>query len=550
MSSSTTTVTPSLVRSLFLGRVPAASFLPFPAPDAETKETTEEIVEMVEAWAADAIDPAAIDANKSIPKEVIDGLAELGLLGLIVPDDFGGVGMGQYTYSRVMEAVANRCASTVTVVGGHMGLCMKPVLLFGDDEQKARWLPAFASGEALGSFALTEAGAGSDAGGLRSNAVLQDDGSWKLSGTKCMITNAGFATVFAVFARTPDPENPDAALLDRPISCFYVDAKAAGVTVSAEENKMGLCGSSTCEVAFDEVIVPAGDLIGERGKGFKIALVTLNTGRHGLAACCIGQAKLATDLAFTQATERKQFGKQIAKFGLIQEMLAGMRADVYAMEAGTHLAAGLIDRGESDYLLESACCKIFATERLWTLANDALQVAGGMGFMREYPFERIVRDARINLIFEGTNQILRTLIAGQGLRPFFKEVESETATQAQASDFAPQLKVEAEAALAMAEKLGKNTRRLAVENVRTILRDQPTQARLSETAVALYTAFAILAKATGELAAESNETRATEIANLARLSVRRRLRGAESALARLVDPDTNLESLVVAATIG
>lgn len=505
---------------------------------------------MVSSWAADAIDPAAIDTNKTIPKEVIDGLSELGLLGLIVPEEHGGIGMGQYTYSRVMEVVANRCASTVTVIGGHMGLCMKPVLLFGTDEQKARWLPTFANGETIGSFALTEAGAGSDAGGLRSYAELQEDGSWKLSGTKAMITNASFANVFAVFARTPDPAFPTAPLLERPISCFYVRAAADGVTVSAEENKMGLCGSSTCEVSFDEVIVPAGDLIGAQGAGFKIALNTLNTGRHGLAACCIGQAKLATGLAFTQATERVQFGKQIAEFGLVQEMLAGMRADVYAMEAGTHLAAGLIDRSESDYLLESACCKIFATERLWTLANDALQVAGGMGFMREYPFERIVRDARINLIFEGTNQILRTLIAGQGLRPLFREEQSEHGPSAVPEDFAVELRAEAERALAIAAQLGAKTSELAKKNARALLADQSTQARLSETAVSLYTAFAVLAKATAEIALEQDDQNKADLVDLVRLSARRRLVGASRALARLDDPDTELEHRVVASAIG
>jgi acyl-CoA dehydrogenase family protein 9 len=540
----------SLVRSLFLGNAPIASFSPFPTPDAETQATTEEIAEMVGAWAADNIDAAAIDAGKEIPRAVIDGLGELGLLGLIVPEQYGGVGMGQYAYSRVMEAVAHRCASTVTVIGGHMGLCMKPVLLFGTDEQKTKWLPGFASGETIGSFALTEAGAGSDAGGLRTNAVAMDDGSWKLSGTKVMITNAAFADVFAVFARTPDPENPDALLLERPISCFYVRASAEGVTVSTEEDKMGLCGSSTCEVAFDEVAVPADDLIGTRGEGFKIALNTLNTGRHGLAACCIGQAKLATELAFVQATERVQFGKSIAEFGLVQEMLAGMRADVYGMEAGTHLAAGLIDRGESDYLLESACCKIYATERLWTLANDALQVAGGMGFMREYPFERIVRDARINLIFEGTNQILRTLIAGQGLRPLFREMDTDTSPTATPSDFAPVLKLEAERALELTAALGARTTALAKKNARALLGDQSTQARLSETAVGLYTAFAILSKATTELAAEQDQTKHSQLTDLARLSARRRLAGATSALARLDDPDTELEQRVVKSAIA
>ena len=533
-----------LVRTLFLGAASKPAFLPFPEPDAETRETADEIFEMVSSWAADAIDPAAIDAAGEIPAEVREGLAELGLLGLIVPEEYGGAGMGQVAYSRLMEALAGRCASTVTVVGGHMGLAMKPVLLFGTDEQKARWLPRFASGEELGSFALTEANAGSDAGGLRATAVEQPDGSWVLSGTKVMITNAGFATVFAAFARTPDPERPDLPQAEWPISCFYVPAAAEGVTVAPEEDKMGLKGSSTCEVAFDEVRLPADHLIGPRGKGFKVALITLNTGRHGLAACCIGQARLAADLAYKQAGERVQFGRPIAEFGLVREMLAGMRADIYAMESGTYLAAGLIDRGETDYLLESAACKIFATERLWTLANDALQVAGGWGFFKEFPFERIVRDARINLIFEGTNQILRTLMAGQGLKPLLAGGAPEPADRATPEDFHGDLHGVAAEVLAAVEELGRATAELLESKGKGLFFDQPAQARISEASVALYTALAVLSRATGQLGGLDGEPRAA-LADLARLAARRRLRAARASLGLLRDPDSELEARIV-----
>lgn len=541
---STTAGASGLVRALFLGSAPKAAFLPFPEPDAETRETADEIYEMVSGWAAETIDPAAIDNAAEIPVEVRDGLAELGLLGLIVPEEYGGAGMGQFAYSKLMEAVAHRCASTVTVIGGHMGLAMKPVLLFGTDEQKAHWLPLFASGEKLGSFALTEANAGSDAGGLRTSAEELPDGSWKISGTKVMITNAGYAGVFAVFARTPDPENPDTPLLERPISCFYVPSDLPGVTVAPEEDKMGLKGSSTCEVAFDEVLLPADHLIGPRGKGFKVALNTLNTGRHGLAACCIGQAKLAAELAFNQAGERVQFGRPIAEFGLIREMLAGMTADIYAMEAGTHLAAGLMDRGETDYLLESAACKIFATERLWTLANDSLQVAGGWGFMKEYPFERIVRDARINLIFEGTNQILRTLMAGQGLKPLLKAGAPEPEERATVADFDERLGDVATQVLAQVEALGAATAELLETKGKGLFFDQPAQARISEASVALYTALAVLSRATSQLEGMAAEESAA-LVEVATLAARRRLRGARASLALLVDPDSDLESRIV-----
>jgi acyl-CoA dehydrogenase family protein 9 len=406
---------PSFVRGLFAGQGDFAALSPFPYQAPEAAETTEAIVASVREWAAHAVDPVAIDHEKRIPASVIDGLRELGLFGLTIPEEYGGAGQGQVTYARVMETVAQRCASTVTVLGAQLGIGSKALVLFGTDEQKSRWLPALASGERIAAFALTEAGAGSDAAALATRAEQLPDGGWKLDGRKIWITNGGIANGFTVFARTPDPKMPSARPSEWPISCFWVERERAGLSTGLPENKLGLCGSSTTEVALEGVRVPAEALIGARGEGFKIALQVLNSGRHGLAACCIGQGKLARDLAWRHATERVQFGHPIAHFGMVQELLAGMDADLYAMEAATYLTAGLMD-AKRETMLEAACCKMFATERLWQIANDALQVTGGTGFMREYPFERILRDARINLIFEGTNQVLRMMIAFQGLR--------------------------------------------------------------------------------------------------------------------------------------
>src|SRR6185503_5435021 len=276
--------------------------------------------------------------------------------------------------------------------------------------------PKLASGERIAAFALTEAGAGSDAAALATRAEPLADGSWRLNGRKIWITNGGIANGFTVFARTPDPARPAAKFMEWPISAFWVERERAGLSTGKPEDKMGLCGSSTTEVALEDVIVPPEALVGPRGEGFKVALNVLNSGRHGLAACCIGQAKLARDLAVKHARERVQFGRPIAAFGMVQELLAGMEADLYAMEASTYLTAGLMDKKERETMLEAACCKLHATERLWSIANDALQVTGGTGFMREYAYERILRDARINMIFEGTNQVLRMMIAFQGLR--------------------------------------------------------------------------------------------------------------------------------------
>jgi len=409
------------VRSLFGGHIDGSALFPYPHQDAERAETTAAIVDSVAEWAEAHIDPEAIDREKRIPPEVIRGLCELGLMGLTIPEEYGGAGQGQVTYARVMETVAHRCASTVTVLGAQLGIGIKALLLYGTSEQKQRWLPQLASGERLAAFALTEAGAGSDAAALTTRADPLADGSWRLNGRKIWITNGGIANGFTVFARTPDPERPEAPLARWPISCFWVEREARGLSTGAPENKLGLCGSSTTEVGLEDVIVPADHLVGPRGAGFKVALNVLNSGRHGLAACCIGQARLARDLAHAHAAEREQFGRAIREFGMVQELLAGMDADLYALEATTYLTAGLMDARRHETMLEAACCKMHATERLWQVANDALQVTGGTGFMREYPYERILRDARINMIFEGTNQVLRMMLAYQGLRSLARE---------------------------------------------------------------------------------------------------------------------------------
>ncbi len=534
--------TTGFVRSLFLGRLDTAAIFPFPRPDAEVLETTEAVASMVAEWARDAIDPEEIDHAKRIPAEVIEGMKELGLFGLTVPEEYGGAGCGQTTYAAVMETLAHRCASTVTVLGGHLGLGLKGILLYGTDEQKRRWLPGLASGERIAAFALTEAGAGSDAAALRTTADPLPDGSWKLNGRKIWITNGGIAGLFAVFARTPDPERPDAPLMERPISCFFVPNDADGVSVGAPEDKMGLRGSSTTEVAFEDVVVDAECLVGPRGGGFKVALNVLNSGRHGLAASCIGQAKLARDLAVAHAREREQFGRPIAAFGMIRELLAAMEADVYAMEAGTALTAGLIDSGGSETMLEAACCKMFATERLWQIGNDALQVSGGTGFMREYPYERILRDARINLIFEGTNQILRMMLATQGLRPL---VNGETpATSAPSFEgLSEELAKERATLEELVPAFAAVAADVAARHGRSVRSAQHDLRRLADMAVALHTIGAVLSRAS------SGDADEAELA-LARLAVRRRVQEFRAALHESNDPDDALVDEVAGRMTG
>jgi acyl-CoA dehydrogenase family protein 9 len=538
----------SFVRALFLGRVEGAAILPFPLAGDEERETTETIANMVREWAADAIDPEAIDREKRIPEAVLDGLRALGLFGLTIPEAHGGAGMGQRTYAAVMEALAQRCASTVTVLGGHLGLGSKAVVLYGTDAQKARWLPELASGERIAAFALTEAGAGSDAAAQRATADELPDGSWKLNGRKIWITNGGFAGFFTVFARTVDPAHPDAPSMQRPISAFLVPRDAPGVTVGVPEDKMGLRGSSTTDVGLADVVLPADALIGPRGGGFKVALNVLNSGRHGLAACCIGQAKLARDLAVDHAREREQFGRPIAAFGMIKEMLAGMDADIYAMEAGTALTAGLIEDRRGETMLEAACCKLFATERLWAICNDALQVSGGTGFMREYPYERILRDARINLIFEGTNQVLRMMLSLQGLRPY-----SHGADRARPAPEPPRL-AGVHAALAderaafeaLVPGFAAHAAAVAARHGAGVRDAQHDQHRLADMACALFHMGAVLSRASAALEAGALDERQASVARLALARLERSF--AQSALAAERPHDTLVDAVARGAT--
>jgi len=527
---------PGFVRGLFAGRLESSALFPYPYPSGEAAETTAAIVESVTQWAEAAIDPVAIDREKRIPASVIAGLRELGLLGLTLPEEHGGAGQGQVTYARVMEAVAHRCASTVTVLGAQLGIGSKALVLFGSEAQKARWLPALASGEALAAFALTEAGAGSDAGALATRAEPQPDGSWKLDGRKLWITNGGFARYFTVFARTPDPARPEAKPSEWPISCFWVE-RGPGLTTGNPEDKMGLTGSSTTDVLLEDVLVPAEALIGVRGEGFKIALSVLNAGRHGLAACCLGQGRLARDLAWRHAQERVQYGRPIARFGMVQELLAGMDADLYAIEAVTYLAAGLID-AKCETMLEAACCKLFATERLWSIANDALQVTGGTGFMREYPYERILRDARINLIFEGTNQVLRMMLGFQGLRSLARgelaAPEGPVSLDGVHALFAAE-RTELEALVAVFSARCKAANVVHGDKVRDA---QFTLHRIADMATALFVASAVLSRASADEERGVNSARSRD---LARLACRRAFRDFRVAL---LDEERPLDELV------
>ena len=388
-----------------MGNIEEQLLIPYPVMAPEQKETLHGVIDSVKQLlgSRDA-DFRKWDRAGEMPPEFVEELRQFGLFGLVVPEAFGGLGFKSAAYARTLQEVAKYDASVAVTIGAHSSIGMRGLLLFGTDEQKQRFLPKLATGEMIAAFALTEAGAGSDAAALKTRAVREGD-EWVLSGNKLWITNGGIADFFTVFARTGELEGKPH------ITAFIVTRDMPGVSVGPHEDKMGLRASSTTTVHFDEVRVPHANMLGEENKGFKIAMAILNNGRTGLGGGTIGAMKKLIAQCTKYANERKTFGKSIREYGMIKHKVGQMVIDCYATEAAVDMVAELIDSGYEDYAVEAAISKVFASEALWHTADEALQIAGGNGYMCEYPYERMMRDARINRIFEGTNEILRLFIA-------------------------------------------------------------------------------------------------------------------------------------------
>lgn len=403
---------PYFLESLFFGVLRPELVHPFPHPSEEERETASMILETFREFAKDRLDGGRFDREHAVPAEVRRGLGELGILGLTIPEEHGGAGMNYTTYCRVMEECNRYCGATAVVIGGHQSIGIKALLMHGTDEQKREWLPRLATGEWMAAYALSEPQAGSDPASMECVAELAGDGSYVLSGQKIWITNGGFADFMTVFAKTDDGKG------SRKVTCFVLTPAemAHGFRRGAEEKKMGLRGSSTTQIFFDSCRVPAKNILGEKGRGLKVAFEVLNYGRTSLAAGCVGASKRMFEEASRHAAERVQFGKPIASFELVQAKLAEMVSDIYAAESIVYLTTALADRGDVEFSIEAACCKVFATEAHWRVCNHAVQIAGGIAYVEEYPYERFLRDARVNMIFEGTNEILHHFIAMTGLR--------------------------------------------------------------------------------------------------------------------------------------
>ncbi|MEI7812603.1 MAG: acyl-CoA dehydrogenase family protein [Ignavibacteria bacterium] len=361
--------------------------------------------DMVRDFTNNEIKPIAakIDAEEKIPRELIDKLAEIGVLGVSFPEEYGGSGFGEVGYCLTQEEIARGCMSTATFIGAHQSIGTNVIYLGGSEELKQKYVIPLAKGEYIGAFCLTEAQAGSDSFNLKTRAHLDGD-EWVLNGDKLWITNGGIADIVSVFARTP-----------KGISAFVVETKWSGFHAGPPEKKMGIKGSMTNAINFDNVRIPKENMIGQDGRGFLVAMKTLDAGRLGLGAACLGAAKELLELSTKYAKEREQFDTTISNFQAIQFMLAEMAVMIYSMESIVYRTAVDYDM-KKNVSRQSAIVKYFCSESLDKIADFAVQIHGGMGYSRELPIERFYRDSRVNRIFEGTNEIQKGIIARDVLK--------------------------------------------------------------------------------------------------------------------------------------
>ncbi|CBY11738.1 unnamed protein product [Oikopleura dioica] len=390
----------------------------FPYPDVLGEENKENLTAMVDAFTGffeNENDPLHNDQICTVPDEVMKGMSEMGAFGLQVPEELEGLGLNNTEYARLTEIVGQNDLGVGIVMGAHQSIGFKAILICGNEEQKAKYLPDVATGRKFAAFALTEPGSGSDAASIQTRATPSEDGkTYYLNGGKVWISNGGFADIFTVYCKVPEVQE-DGTTVDK-MAAFIVERDFGGVTNGPPEKKMGIKCSNTAEVYFDNTPIPAENLIRGVGDGFKVAMEVLNNGRFGMSSCLAGTMRQLTKRAAEFAYSRKQFNDKIYNYGAIQEKLARMAAEQYAVESVAYLISQAMDSKAENYHLEAAIGKIFGSEKAWQAADECIQTMGGMGFMYEQGVEKIMRDLRIFRIFEGTNDILRLMIALQSMQ--------------------------------------------------------------------------------------------------------------------------------------
>ena len=410
---------PSFTRGIFAGVVHDELLFPFPRSldkrdPAEAALVRRLVGEIDRMEKSGIIDPARFDEEETVSEEVISEFGRAGILGLTIPRQYGGLELSATGYARVFERISAVDPSLAVLVGVHCGLGSKAIVLYGTDEQKQRYLPMLARGETLAAYALTEPETGSDAQNIRTTARLSEDGSkWILNGHKIWIGNAHRAGVIATFAQTPVERRDETVMRS---TAFIIRPDMPGFKILGTVRKLGIRGSTQAELLYENLEVPADHVLGAVGKGFTAAVNVLNAGRLTLAAGCTSGAKEMVGQMARYAEQRVQFGHPLADFEITQRKLSRYAADAYASDSMLGVLAALADNSEADFSIEAACAKVFASELIWEAADDMVQLAGGRGFVKPYPYERLLRDARINRIFEGANEVLRLFIGLNGIQ--------------------------------------------------------------------------------------------------------------------------------------
>jgi acyl-CoA dehydrogenase family member 9 len=523
---------PSFAKQLYFGVFDAKQVFPFPKVSAEERTQTESFLIKVEELAKKVIDADWIDRHAEIPEKVIRALADLGLLGMTIPKEYGGQGLSQYAYCRAMETIAKHCGSTALFINAHQSIGLKALLLFGTDEQRKRWLTPLAKGEFLAAFALTEPHAGSDASGVETRAVFDPiKNVYILNGKKQWITNGGVAKMLTVMAQT---------LVDTPqgkqekITAFLVTPDMPGFKVTASSlEKVGMRGSKTANLEFQDMIVPAANILGPIGGGLKVCLTVLDYGRTTFGATCTGASKFLLQKAIEHSRSRYQFKRPIGSFGLVKEKIARMSALIYAMESTTYMTAGFVDAGVEDFMLEAAILKVFSSDSLWSILYDTMQIYGGRSFFTDAPFERMMRDARLNMIGEGSNEVMRAFIGVVGMRDVgvsmqavLEALKSPIQERALLTQFSKNLmtrivppKIPLESSLLKEEasmlshavrRFGWSILRLLGKYRENILEQQMELNRIATSAIAIYTTTAVLSRLDSALKEAGTQTKNLE----------------------------------------
>jgi alkylation response protein AidB-like acyl-CoA dehydrogenase len=560
-------------KALFFGQFNAPVLFPYPEIKASERESVAKAVAEVRRFAEGHIDAAAIDAKAEIPDDVVAGLGRLGVMGMTAPTEYGGRDMSQQGYCRIMEVIGGHCAATGIFVNAHHSIGLRALLLFGTAEQKRRWLPPLASGQELAAFALTEPQAGSDAANVQTTATPSPDGkTYILNGEKRYITNGAIAKVLTVMARTPVPGSSESK-----VTAFLVTPDLPGFEVlEARMPKCGIRGTATARFALRNMPVPAENVLGQVGKGLKVALTVLDFGRTTFGACCTGAAKTCLKAAIKHANSRVQFKQTLGEFEMVKKKIAFMAANVFAMEAMTNECASFIDRGAEDFMLETAMLKLFTTEALWQIVNDTLQIYGGQGYFTNEPYERMMRDARINQIGEGANDVMRAFIALVGMRGVGEQLKGvldafshpvkergmlwkfvRHQAGARLGLTAPTVPVQSPQLQSEATALGRLVRdfSLAVQDVlrryrETVLERQYVQERIADAACDLYASSCALSRLDHLLVHGNNtpaEAKREEIAG--RYFLKLADRRARQSLVALTDNDDDLTTAAANAAL-